>query len=130
MAEADNALYEEKQKRFIENIEELEARNEALTAQVSQIQVQIKTAGEDEQSTAILLDSLRLELDEIRKEKAIIGKRLESLRVGMELILQDRETRLPHLKEYNDICRQVRTVLKDAQNRMEVSLKLIQRWDS
>ena len=127
--EAYIAAHEEKRKKFKENIEKLKAGKEALTAEVNRIHLQIKAGRDDEQSTAILIGSLRQELDEIRTEKAIVGKRLESVRAGIDRISQDRETRLPHLKEYDDICRQVRTVLKEAQNRMEVSLKLRQKWN-
>lgn len=127
--EAYSAAYEERRRKFNENMEKLQARKEALTAEVSQLYGKIKAAREDEQSTAILIENMSQELEEIRNEKAIISKRLESVRAGIERISRDKETKLPYLQEYDGICRQIRTVLKDAQNRMEVSLKLRQKWD-
>jgi len=119
--------YEKKREQFYDNFEKLKAKKEALTAEINQIHLQINAAREDEQSTTILIQNLKQELDEIRAEKSIIGKRLESVKSGIDRISQDRETRLPHLQEYGDLYRQVRTVLKDAQNRMEVTLKLRQK---
>jgi chromosome segregation ATPase len=121
------AAYEEKREQFYEKFEKLTAKKEALTAAINQIHLQIKAAREDEQSTTILIKNLKLELDEISTEKAIIGKRLGNVRSGIERISQDKETRLPHLQGYGDLYRQVRTVLKDAENRMEVTLKLRQK---
>jgi chromosome segregation ATPase len=122
------AAYEEKREQFYGNFEKLKARKEALTEEINRIHLQIKAARHDEQSTTILIGNLKQELDEIRTEKAIIGKRLENVRSGIDRISQDRETRLPHLQEYSDLYRKVRTVLKDAQNRMEVTLKLRQKY--
>ena len=113
-AEACIGNYEEKRKQFHENFEKLTAKKEALTAEINQIHLQINTAREDEQSTSVLIKNLQQELDEIGTEKAIIGKRLENVRSGIDRISQDRETRLPHLQEYGDLYRQVHTVLKDA----------------
>lgn len=127
--EAALAAYEERRLAYDENSRKLEARKEALTSEVNRLHLQIKAAEADEQSSALLIGSLKQELDEIRTEKGIIQRRLENLKAGINRIGQDRESRFPHLKTYDEVYRQVRTVLKDAQNRMEVSLKLRQKWD-
>ena len=118
------AACEEKREQYYDNFEHLRAKKETLIAQINEIHLQIKAAREDEQSTGLLILNLKQELEEIRAEKAIIGKRLEGVRSGIDRISRDRETRLPHLQEYGDVYRQVHTLLKDAQNRMDLTLKL------
>lgn len=128
-AQAHIAANEDRRSTFDENIDKLRARREELTGEVNRVRLQTKAAQKDEQSTLVLIASLKRELTEIRTERAVISKRLEGVKAGMEQISHDRQAKLPHLKEYDEVCRELRTVLRDAQNRMEVSLKLRKKWN-
>ena len=123
-AHARIAAYDAKRRQFHDTFDKLKAAKEALAVEVSRLRQQIKAAREDEQSTNVLIKNLKQELDEISTEKAIIAKRLESVRSGIDRISQDRDTQLPYLERYGELCRRIRAVLRDTQNSMEVTLRL------
>ncbi len=125
--EASLELFEKKVKRSSKNIEDLESKRDLLTAEANNLHLQIKAAREDEESSSNLKDSLKDELNDIEGEKAMVIKRLNDIRTGLQRISSDRNDKLPHLKSYGSVLKQTCNVFKEVQNRMEVSLMLRQR---
>ena len=125
--EASLELFEKKVKRSSKNIEDLESKRDLLTAEANNLHLQIKATREDEESSSDLKDSLKDELNDIEGEKAIVIKRLNDIRTGLQRISSDRNDKLPHLKSYESVLKQTCNVFKEIQNRMEVSLMLRQR---
>ena len=125
--EASLELFEKKVKRSSKNIEDLESKRDLLTAEANNLHLQIKAVREDEESSSDLKDSLKDELNDIEGEKAMVIKRLNDIRTGLQRISSDRNDKLPHLKSYESVLKQTCNVFKEIQNRMEVSLMLRQR---
>jgi chromosome segregation ATPase len=125
--EASLELFEKKRKRSSKNIEDLESKRDLLTAETNNLHLQIKATREDEESSSDLKDSLKDELNDIEGEKAMVIKRLNDIRTGLQRISSDKNVKLPHLKSYGSVLKQTCNVFKEVQNRMEVSLMLRQR---
>jgi len=121
------ASYEERRKEYYGNIEKLKSENESLVTDISNIKLKIKADGEDEEAVLSLRDSLIDELNNMKNEKDLILRRLDDLEKGMREICTDEERNLPHLKEYDEMLKKAYNVFKEAENRMEVSLKLRQK---
>jgi len=125
--EASLVSFEKRAKRSSKNIEDLESKKDLLTAEMNNLHLQIKAAREDEESTSDLKDSLKDELNDIKGEKTVVIKRLNDIRTGLQKISSDRDVKLPHLKGYYSVLKQIYTEFKETQNRMEASLVLRQK---
>ena len=123
-AEAYLASYENSRKKSAENIEKLKPRKDVLTAEISDLGLKVKVARGDEKSTANLTDMLKDELYQIEGEKTVVIKRLNDIKIGLQEISSDKDVKLPHLKWYDGILKQIHNVLMETQSRMEVSLIL------
>ena len=123
-AEADMVSCETRTKKSSENIEELESKRDLLIEEINDFRLQIKAVGEDEESSSMLEDSLQNELDDILGEKAVVAKRFDDIKTGLQKISGDKAVKLPHLKGYDSALKQIRNVFQETQNRMEVSLML------
>jgi len=124
LVEADLALYDTRITECSENIETLEHRRNELVEEISSLHLQIKAASEDEESSANLELSLSDELAEIKGERAVVIKRLNDIKTGLQRISSHKAVTLPHLKGYKTTLKQIHNIFKESQNRMEVSLML------
>ena len=127
LVEADLALYETRITDCSENIEVLDLKRNELVEEISNLHLQIKAASEDEESSANLEMSLRDELAEIEGERAVVIKRLNDIKTGLQRISNHKAMKLPHLKGYKTTLKQIYNIFKESQNRMEVSLILRQK---
>jgi hypothetical protein len=84
--------------------------------------LQIKAGREDIESCSKLEESFKDELHDISGEKAVVLKRLNDITTGLQKISREREDKLPYLRQYDGVLKQVYNVFMEAQNRMEVSL--------
>jgi len=126
-AEKEMASSEVKTKKCSKSIEKLEIKRDLLIAEINDLHLQMNAVREDEESSSILEDSLQNELNDIMAERAVVIKRLNDIKTGLQKISGDREIKLPHLKGCDSTLKQIRNVLKETQNRMEVSLMLRQK---
>ncbi len=125
--EASLVSLEKRVKRSSKNVEELESKRDLLMAEANNLHLQIKATREDQESSSNLKDSLKDELNDIQGEKAMVIKRLNDIKTGLQKISSDRDVKLPHLKGYESVLKQTCNVFKEVQNRMEVSLMLRQK---
>ena len=123
-AEAYLASYENRRKKCAENLEKLKPKKDVLTAEINDLRLKIKAAGEDEESTSHLRDMLKGELYHIEGEKTVVINRLTDIKAGLQEISTDRDVKLPHLKWYDGILKDVYNAFMETQNRMEVSVIL------
>ena len=123
-AKADMVSCATRTKKSSENIDELESKRDILIAEINDFRLQIKAVGEDEESSSMLEDSLQNELNDILGEKAVVTKRFDDIKTGLQKISGDKAVKLPHLKGYDSALKQIRNVFQETQNRMEVSLML------
>lgn len=126
-AEAYLVSCENRRKKCSNNIERLKSKRDLLTAEISNLHLKIKAAREDEQSSLNVRERLKDELHDIKGEKALVIKRLNDIKTGLEQISSDRDLKLPDLKSYDGILKQICNVFVETQNRMEVSLILRKR---
>jgi chromosome segregation ATPase len=126
-AEAYMASYEGRRKKCAENIERLRPKRDMLTAEISDLSLKIKASREDKESTSNLSNMLKDELYDIEGEKRVVLKRLNDIKTGLQQISSDRDVKLPHLKWYDVMLKQIHNVFMETQNRMEVSLILRSR---
>lgn len=118
---------EKRVKRSSKNIENLESKKDLLVAEANNLHLQIKATRQDEESSSGLKDSLKDELNDIEGEKTMVMKRLDDIRRGLERISSDRDVKLPQLKGYESVLKQICNAFKETQNRMDVSLMLRQK---
>ena len=95
--------------------------------ETNELHLEVKAAKEDEETSAKLIDTLKDELHDIKTQRAVVIKRLNDIKSGIERISGDKELRIPHLKGYESVLKQIYTAFKETQNRMEVSLMLRQK---
>ena len=126
-AEAYIASYESRRKKCAENVEKLRPKKDVLTAEISDLRLKIKALREDKESTSNLSNMLKDELYHIEGEKTVVLKRLNDIKTGLQQISSDRDVKLPHLKWYDVMLKQIHNVFMETQNRMEVSLILKSR---
>lgn len=119
--------YEERRKKCDENIEKLKSKRDLLMRETNELHLEVKAAKEDEETSAKLIDTLKDELHDIKTQRAVVIKRLNDIKSGIERISGDKELRVPHLKGYESVLKQIYTAFKETQNRMEVSLMLRQK---
>ena len=68
------------------------------------------------------MDKMQEELGEIEQQKAIVIKRFQDIRSGLHQISSDKENKLPHLKWYDSILKQIHNTFRETQNRMEFAM--------
>ena len=103
------------------------SKKDLLIQEINELHLKIKAAKEDDNTIAKLIDTQKDELHDIMAQKTVVTKRLNDIQTGIKKISRDKELRVPHLKEYDSVLKQLYTVFKEAQNRMEVSFILRQK---
>ena len=103
------------------NVESLKLRKDELIREIDKLHFEIKNVSEEEKSNLILNESLNRELTSILEEKSRVLKRLDIVKNGIETISQDKNRRLPNLAGCDSVLKQVYNVLRETQDRMEVS---------
>lgn len=119
--------YEKSRKKCNDDIEKLKSKKDPLIQEINELYLEIKAAKEDDDTIAKLIDTQKDELHDIKAQKTIVTKRLNDIQSGIEKISSDKEFRVPHLKEYASVLKQLSIAFKEAQNRMEVSFLLRQK---
>ena len=123
-AEEYMASYKKSRDKCNNDIEKLKSRKDLLVQEINELYLKIKAAREDDESITKLIDTQNDELRDIKSQKALVAKRLRDIQIGIEKISSDKELKIPHLKEYDSVLKQLCTAFMEAQNRMEVSFML------
>ena len=119
--------YEKSRQKCNTDIAKLKSKRDILIQEINELHLKIKAASEDDDSITKLIDTQNGELEDIKAQKALVAKRLRDIQVGIEKISSDKELKIPHLKEYDSVLKQLCTAFMEAQNRMEVSFMLRQK---
>ena len=106
------------------NIENLKDKKNDLIREIDTLHFSLKTAREEEKSNSILNVSLNKELTSINNEKIRVLKRLNIVKIGIKDISVDENERLPNLAGCDIVLKHVYNVLRETQDRMEVSALL------
>ena len=126
-AEEYMASYKKSREKCHNDIEKLKAKKDLLVQEINELHLKIKAAREDDESITKLIDTQNDELRDIKSQKGLVGKRLRDIQIGIEKISNEKDLKIPHLKEYDSVLKQLCTAFVEAQNRMEVSFMLRQK---
>ncbi|MBF0204705.1 MAG: hypothetical protein HQK67_10430 [Desulfamplus sp.] len=113
--------FEKRKKECAKNIEVLKNRKDDMVRDIDGLHLRLKELKAEEQSSGAIDKKLRNELDSISSERARVIKRLEIVKTGIKSISRDKRERLPNLEGCDSILKQVYNVLRETQDRMEVS---------
>ncbi|MBF0317209.1 MAG: hypothetical protein HQL04_03460 [Nitrospirae bacterium] len=107
------------------SIESLSSRREDLIGDVNRLKVNIKTIMTDMDNCMTLKTHLIDEVEAIRNERDTVVKKLRDIENGVQQISQKNESVIPHLQGYHKVLRQLYTVCKETENKMDVAIKLL-----
>ncbi|MBF0398429.1 MAG: hypothetical protein HQK78_16755 [Desulfobacterales bacterium] len=116
--------FEDNKNKYLKSIEDLTSKKEVIMNGLTEFRSKMKIVKEDMESSAKLQEDLIHELRDISNEKGIVIKRLDSIKLGLEKIYDEKNTRIPNLNLCESLLKHIYTSLKDTQNRMEVSVLL------
>jgi chromosome segregation ATPase len=108
---------------FPEALEELAAKKEELITEINRCQSGIKTATKNIKNFLTMRSHLEGELMNIINEKAIVIKKLRDMERGVNMVTDQKAQKLPYLKEYDLVLRQLSKVFREVENHMDVSIK-------
>ncbi|MCJ7595271.1 MAG: hypothetical protein MUO52_10935, partial [Desulfobacterales bacterium] len=125
--EAYGHSYEKRQKNCDEDLKNLGDKRDLLMREIDDFYLKIKVAKQDEEISARLIESLRNELHDIKRQKGIIYKKLYDIQTGIQEISTKKDLRVPQLKKYDSLLKEIHVTLMETQSRMEVFLMLRQK---
>ena len=99
-------------------------RKDRLTDQINAQRLRAKAALADEASSEALRDVLATELEGLNLEREMILRKLKDLKDGIRRIELDKERIVPYGKQQDDMLKKAYLLLKEAQDRMELSIIL------
>jgi len=106
------------------SIADIKARKDVLTDEINALRRRAKAAQADEAASAALRDVLAAELEGLNLEREMILRNLKDLKDGIRRIDLDKERIVPYGKQQDDMLKKVYLLLKEAQDRMELSIIL------
>ncbi len=109
------------------NVDLLKSERDRLVSEINRLHLQNKTINQEIELSSHLWENMADELDFLLEEKAVVVRRLNDVQSGLHRLSKDKETKLPRLKEYDSVLKEIYRTFKDAQNRIEVSMLLKQK---
>lgn len=119
--------YDTEIKKCEKDEEKLKETKEVLMRDISELHTKIKAAKEDDASCSRLIDALRDDLSDVEAKKEVSIKRLMDIREGIQTINREKKLKMPRLRVYDSVLKQLHTAFRESENRMEVSLMLKQK---
>lgn len=126
-ADAYNNSYEKRLENCGEDLRNLAAKRDLLMSEIDELHLKIKVAKQDEEMSAKLSETLMNELHGIKTQKGIVNKKLDHIQSGIRKISSEKDLRIPQLKKYDSLLKDIHATLMETQSRMEVSLMLRQK---
>ncbi|MBF0507266.1 MAG: hypothetical protein HQL09_10585 [Nitrospirae bacterium] len=112
---------------FPESLQELEAKKEGLIVEINRCQSGMKTATKNIKNFLTMRGKLEGELTDIINEKAIVLKKLRAMERGVNMVEDQKARKMPHIKEYDTVLRQLSRVFREVENNMDLSIKFSTR---
>ena len=108
---------------FPESLRQLEAKKDGLIGEINRCQSSMKTATKNIKNFLTMRGKLEGELTDIINEKAIVIKKLRDMERGVHMVEDLKSSKMPHIKEYDMVLRQLSKVFREVENNMDVSIK-------
>ena len=109
------------------NIDLLKSERDRLVSEINRLHLQNKTISKEIELSSHLWENMADELDHLMEEKAVVIKRLNDVQSGLHKLSADKEVRIPKLKEYDSVLKEIYRTFKETQNRIEVAMLLRQK---
>ncbi len=110
----------------VAGIKELQEKQEQEVEIINSLQKSVKSVQEDNNKCLVMKEHLRVEFESIHNEKIIIFKKLKDIEEGVKRIYGKKNAfQLPYLRAYDTLLKKVHRSFKEAENRMDVSLRLL-----
>ncbi len=113
----------QKIQRYPSTLEALEDTKEQLIDEINKCQVSMKTATKNIKNFLNMRSHLEDELLSIVNEKAVYIKKLKDMETGVNILSEQRHQKAPEIKQYDMVLRQLSRVFKEAENKMDLSIK-------
>lgn len=126
-AKKDLSAYSIKKVEATGNISVLRSEKERLVTEINRLHLQNKTINKETELSTHLMDNLADELGHLTSERKVAVKRLTDIQSGLHRLSADKDIKVPKLKEYDSVLRQIYRAFKETQNRIEVSMLLRQK---
>lgn len=123
-ARAYIASYDNREKEHAASAERLKTKKDTLIEQINNTQHSIKTIKQDIERSSALKDALQAELSDVSDQKALSIARYADIESGIKAAMLDRHNKMPDLKNYNDTLRKAHRLFKEAESRIDISIKL------
>jgi chromosome segregation ATPase len=129
MSEVETTMdsYEAETKKCETDEEIIKLKKDALIQDISEHHLKIKVAKEDDASCARLIEALKDDLVDVIAQKEEAIKRLKDIKAGIQRIDSDKNLRMPRLRGYDSVLKQLHTTFRGSQDRMEISRMLKQK---
>lgn len=122
----DIASARQRTEASLEGIEDLRGRQEELIEEINSSKKNLKAIMEDNNRCLIMKEHLVVEFESISHEKIIIFKKLKDIEEGIKRITGKKNAyKVPYLRAYDALLKRVYRAFKEAEDRMDVSLKLL-----
>ncbi|KPJ99416.1 MAG: hypothetical protein AMK71_09805 [Nitrospira bacterium SG8_35_4] len=110
----------------LEKMKDLNGKREQLIEEINSMKKSIKILAEDNNKCQIMKEHLLVEFESISHEKAIIFKKLKEIEEGVKRLTSKKNVyNVPYLRAYDSLLKRVYRAFKEAEDRMDVSLKLL-----
>ena len=110
----------------IENAEGLQGQMEKEIEAINNIQTNLKTVHSNNKKCLILKEHLSVEFESLNSEKTIVFNKLKDIEAGVKKICGRKNAhKVPYLRAYDTLLKRIYHAFQEAENRMEVSLKLL-----
>ncbi|HIJ60886.1 MAG TPA: hypothetical protein HPP56_09815 [Nitrospirae bacterium] len=116
-------LTKEKIENYPKELDSLEVKKEELIEDINRCQVSMKTATRNIKNFLNMRSHLEDELLSIINEKAVFIKKLKDVETGVNILAEQRQQKAPEIKQYDMVLRQLSRVFKEAENKIDVSIK-------
>jgi len=114
--------YELNKSKLIHTIKNNSNIKEKLINDINKLSLKLKAVKSDTLSCKALEQNLKNDFNDIISEKNLLINRIMEIKEGLTRISKEKENRIPSLIKCNDIIKRLNSVLKLAQNQMEVSI--------
>ncbi len=108
------------------NLKSLNDRRDELINSINSMKKSVKRLEEDNSRCQVMRDHLIVEFESISHEKAIIFKKLKGIEDGVKQMTGKKNAyNVPYLRSFDSLLKRVYRAFKEAEDRMDISLKLI-----
>ncbi|CAM2057484.1 conserved hypothetical protein [Desulfovibrionales bacterium] len=125
-AENNDLSLDKRERLFFLNVETMKAKKSTLLDTINDLRLRYKAIQEDEHSSDLLQGMLTAELDDCTYKREVILRKFKDLKDGIRRMEYHKKCVVPFSRQQDDLLRRACLLLKETQDRMELSVVLKQ----